>query len=161
MEKHVKFWGKKTSLFSHTWSWTCFLRACLFLAPVPLKLFLLKVSSLPGAAEASGWVPKRSVTLSRLFIHVAFSFDSQNLHIYISVSISELRVTPELERSGCITPWQRNIWRARQGQAHDSTQQQTGNFPQNLSLLPPWQIPSQSLIAPFVCHSGLVLLRVC
>lgn len=144
MEKYVKF-GGGVSLLSKTLSWTCFLCArCLFLAPLPLKLLILcnsvweeghKLPQPPEAAEASGWVPKRSVELSRLFIHFTFSFDFKNLHIYVSVSISELRVMPELETSGCITCQRRNIWRARQGQVHDSTQQQCGNFTQNFSLL--------------------------
>lgn len=142
---------------------------CLFLAPVPLKLLILsnsvweeghKVSSIPEVAEASGWVPKRSVKLSRLFIHFTFSFDFQNLYIYVSVSFSELRVTPELEISGCITSRQRNIWRARQGQVHDSTWQQCGNFTQNFSLLlQQWESAladpeSDSCNLPlFICHS--------
>lgn len=150
---------------------------CLFLAPLPLKLLILcnsvweeghKLPQPPEAAEASGWVPKRSLKLSHLFIHFTFSFDFKNLHIYISVSISELRVMPELETSGCITRQRRNIWRARQGQVHDSTQQQCGNFTQNFSLLlQQWQSApadpesaqtnnKRTLGTPplFVCHSG-------
>lgn len=84
------------SLLSKRWSWLVFVCTHrLFLGPAPLKLLMLcslvwekghKVSSIPGAAEALGWVPRRWVKLSRLFIHFTFSFDFRNLHIYISVS---------------------------------------------------------------------------
>lgn len=177
MEKYVKFGGENV-LLSKTLSWTCFLCACTA-SSCPLFLLIVcnsvweeghKVSSIPEAAETSGWVPKRSVKLSCLFIHFTFSFDFQNLHIYISVSISHLRVMPDLETSGCITCRQRNIWRARQGQVHDSTQQQCGNFPHNFSPL----LQQQSALADpesaqinnkqtFICWSLqiLVLGRIC